>query len=1764
MSSKLAADLSDIQSDQPMPQSVDNTSSTSSFCQLDSSTLESSLASKEKYPKGAFRKKVNAKSPQQPTTDDVKLAPLDEKIASPDMNSCENQMVEVPDNVTVVVPPNDFSAKSEVAENASENRQPVTSEPPTMTKRPNDFRRMSPKLATDLSNIQPDQPVPHFVDSTSSTSPFYPLDSLSLESFPASKEKYPEGAFHRKVNAKSPQQPNTEDVKVAPMGEKSSNPIVNNGENQIVEVPDNVTVVVPNDFSAKSDVAENPMQQSVDSTSPTTSFYPIKSLTLESFLESKEKYPKGVFCRKVNTKSPQLPTTDDVKVVPLDEKSSNPSVNNCENQMVEVPDSVTVIAPNDFSAKSDVTDNASENRQPVTSDPFTSEPPTMTKESPKSRERRPSQLEGVDSLVEALRMVEKLSEPFSPTCDSLVAMDATSILANTSQMTSAECDTANPKLETSNEQNLKAQTCFLPSMVSQFTSVTKVPKGVKSEKKQKESRNTPSRSLRDNCPPFCKPGCSQQHHELLQAARRTAGRNDFENFKQIYAKYYCDKNGWQPGDTIFDPVKKLDIPLLYWMSLMGKVGAVKFLIEEGHDPLNVTLEDKKNVLHILVKWFYNFNCTHGWMDDLMKRFLKLYDFFECCLDQTDSMGRTPLHCCAEEVLEYSSFMVPESRNKNPPTRRYKFPKDLIREMITKSKKLLKDSEEMAEIADMPPPENSFDKKASEPLTPPDTGNLHSDPSNANQVNYTGHIQKSNNICGTSQLIDGSQSLPQGSRQHQNSSLNQPQNSAPLNEQSTKSLNMVSKSSVYNRDAHSEISTILNMVDNNGDTVMHILSKDKGSIDLVYVMESMGADLDIVNKEGVTARSHIIKTQEAKPDISTIKEEQSLVSFEAIRFGPLKVTLRKKVNNVREDSQKCNGSNKKRAHKELEKNQASSVLVEKCTSKEKRTCNQLDKRQFPEELKEKRTCSISNVDENESNHQILDRIGKSESISEVKDNISLQTEHCDEKRPNPDRITANTNSAICSTVSDGSFSKMTNDNKGKALAQVTNKTDIKQKHNETKSNSIIVTSVDTSNASISSACGNSLVKKPNLECDSSDKTDPSQKNTNSHAKTQVGEPSPQLSKLKLVTESALSRLPQQLYNNAVNTPDGQPSASLQKPDSSRMKLTTLGPDASSFFLTKLAETFTKHRETTNNSILAKSNCLPTTSLSSYRPIPIMPLVPNLNRPIGSSNDSFTGTLPSSQQRPLITPQQKSFEKSVSSTKPIGGVIFMGSSVSNSKEVPVVLQGMQPGLQRPTLPVQQQSQKEEQCCQSPVVISQMHPRFPVNISSQSIRNVTSANCSATKPISLRPLGQLYPLSIPKNMAPSVSLTAACSSPVITNTGPADYPRFGGRTLKETGAISGNALLYQKEPVKSSAVAPTVPRASIQNSISTSTIFHQTTPLTHTVSENHLLYQKRPFNSSAMATTVPNSAIKNTTNPSTLVHRPSSATQLTSHSAPNLMVPPYPSPMSIRSSISPASLSSSGNPLQVLARVVSTVYPSVLTIPRSAATPVINVARALGPPSQQLSQAPSSYTISIRKPVQPVAGSHPAAPLSGAHPAAPLPRAHPAAPVRFRISGPTQVQSENIKVIKNVDEVMKELRRVASVPQTGPCIISDVRSLNRPTDTHPRNVSASENRHELHSYSERGQDMNTKKDKEEAIDHMCPSFINPRPMPHKNNVPRSLDTNKGIESSTLSGKKTDITEEIQSPEIVSTSDEQHKNENAGDKGEFDVSLIFLSQLY
>ena len=201
---------------------------------------------------------------------------------------------------------------------------------------------------------------------------------------------------------------------------------------------------------------------------------------------------------------------------------------------------------------------------------------------------------------------------------------------------------------------------------------------------QPSQAKKPKGGLRSDCPPFCKANCTFDHHPLLTCARKMIENDSATTmtFLEIVASYYGgDLGNMDYSDVIDDPWKNTSFPLLHYIALMGKCAGCFAMIDAGHTPETVLSPSGDSVLHTMTREMYIFNCTHGHMDILLKKFNLLLKEFKSCLLITNKSLQTPLHVCCSMICETSSLLCDISKNKKTPFRLYQFLKNMLLAML---------------------------------------------------------------------------------------------------------------------------------------------------------------------------------------------------------------------------------------------------------------------------------------------------------------------------------------------------------------------------------------------------------------------------------------------------------------------------------------------------------------------------------------------------------------------------------------------------------------------------------------------------------------------------------------------------------------------------------------------------------------------------------------------------------------------------------------------------------------------------------------------------------------------------------------------------------------------------------------------------------------------------------------------------------------------------------------------------------------------------
>ena len=227
--------------------------------------------------------------------------------------------------------------------------------------------------------------------------------------------------------------------------------------------------------------------------------------------------------------------------------------------------------------------------------------------------------------------------------------------------------------------------------LSMFTGDSLLPAKRKIKKKSVSTENfspsqakKPKGGLRSDCPPFCKANCTFDHHPLLTSARKMI-ENDSSTtmiFLDIVASYYGgDLGNMDYSDSIDDPWKSTSFPLLHYIALMGKCAGCFAMTDAGHSPETVLAKNGDTVLHTMTREMYTFNCTHGHMDILLKKFNLLLKEFKSCLLITNKSWQTPLHVCCNLICDTSTQLCESSNNRKTPFRLYQFLKNMLLSML---------------------------------------------------------------------------------------------------------------------------------------------------------------------------------------------------------------------------------------------------------------------------------------------------------------------------------------------------------------------------------------------------------------------------------------------------------------------------------------------------------------------------------------------------------------------------------------------------------------------------------------------------------------------------------------------------------------------------------------------------------------------------------------------------------------------------------------------------------------------------------------------------------------------------------------------------------------------------------------------------------------------------------------------------------------------------------------------------------------------------
>ena len=157
------------------------------------------------------------------------------------------------------------------------------------------------------------------------------------------------------------------------------------------------------------------------------------------------------------------------------------------------------------------------------------------------------------------------------------------------------------------------------------------------------------------CPPFCNQvSCKTIHHELIIRLVNIQENDEstFERFKATLANY---KDSLLPEHPIPDTYKEYQYPVLQWASVLGKINAVKFLIENGHDPTVKSQGKGETALHRVVLCLHNL-LRHSKEEEVLEKFKTLTDLLAPALLIIDDNKNTPCHTCAimcNEAFDHS-------------------------------------------------------------------------------------------------------------------------------------------------------------------------------------------------------------------------------------------------------------------------------------------------------------------------------------------------------------------------------------------------------------------------------------------------------------------------------------------------------------------------------------------------------------------------------------------------------------------------------------------------------------------------------------------------------------------------------------------------------------------------------------------------------------------------------------------------------------------------------------------------------------------------------------------------------------------------------------------------------------------------------------------------------------------------------------------------------------------------------------------------------
>jgi len=149
----------------------------------------------------------------------------------------------------------------------------------------------------------------------------------------------------------------------------------------------------------------------------------------------------------------------------------------------------------------------------------------------------------------------------------------------------------------------------------------------------------------EEMPPFCSQGsCKTIHHELIIRLVNIE-ENDESTFKKFKATLANYKDCLLPEHPIPDTYKEYQYPVLQWASVLGKINAVKFLIENGHDPTVKSQGKGETALHRVVLCLHNL-LRHSKEEEVIEKFKTLTELLAPALLIVDDNKNTPCHTCA--------------------------------------------------------------------------------------------------------------------------------------------------------------------------------------------------------------------------------------------------------------------------------------------------------------------------------------------------------------------------------------------------------------------------------------------------------------------------------------------------------------------------------------------------------------------------------------------------------------------------------------------------------------------------------------------------------------------------------------------------------------------------------------------------------------------------------------------------------------------------------------------------------------------------------------------------------------------------------------------------------------------------------------------------------------------------------------------------------------------------------------------------------------